>query len=34
MPVVGEIFKLTVEGETSVINLPDDSLITNKSCIS
>ena len=34
MPVVGEIFKLTVEGETSVINLPDDGLITNKSCIS
>lgn len=34
MPVIGEMFKLTVEGETSIINLPDDRLIEGKSCIS
>lgn len=34
VPLIGDIFALTVEGETSIINLPDDTLIENKSCIS
>lgn len=34
MPVLGEMFTLSVEGETPIINIPDDTIVEGKGCIS